>query len=223
MQYRPVWRSHSNAMHSLSDIQRDYQPPRALIDNGCLLCCDSFLLVEDFLTKPHAERLVRHCLSGVAWKREKVRLFGREYESPRLISSYGDCGVSYTYGGSTNHALPWTGTLEACRSWLVEQLAIPLNFVLLNRYRSGADYVGWHADNERCLGPLPIIASLSLGETRKFLIRLRRGGASQSINLPNASLLLMWGRSQQLYQHTLARSSKPIGERINLTFRYVEN
>ncbi len=210
-------------MHSLSDIQRGYQPPRALITSDCLLCFDGFLLVANFLTQSHAERLVRHCLSSVAWKQEKVRLFGREYESPRLISSYGDFGAFYTYGGSTNHALPWTNTLETCRSLLVEQLAVPLNFVLLNRYRSGADYVGWHADNERCLGSFPIIASLSLGETRKFLIRPRRGGVSQSINLPNASLLLMWGRSQQLYQHTLARSSKPIGERINLTFRYIEN
>ena len=210
-------------MNSLSDIQRDYQPPHTLITNGYSLCSDGFLLVENFLTKSHAECLVRHCLSSIVWKREKVRLFGREYEAPRLTSSYGDFGVSYTYGGNTNHALPWTSKLEICRSLLVERLAIPLNFVLLNRYQSGADYVGWHADNERCLGPFPIIASLSLGDTRKFLIRPRHGGTSQSISLPNASLLLMWGKSQQLYQHTLVRSSKPIGERINLTFRYVEN
>jgi alkylated DNA repair dioxygenase AlkB len=106
---------------------------------------------------------------------------------------------------------------------LLEALGVPFNFVLLNRYRDGKDAMGWHADDEPSLGCKPVIASISLGATRRLLVRARRSKRepSTAVDLRHGSLLLAWGDCQHRYEHSLARTRKPVGERINLTFRNV--
>ena len=82
--------------------------------------------------------------------------------------------------------------------------------------------MGWHSDNESELGPQPVIASLSLGATRRFVLKHRRE-ASRKLELPLAhgSLLVMRGDTQANYKHSLPRTARPVGERINLTFRRI--
>jgi len=91
--------------------------------------------------------------------------------------------------------------------------------VLANAYRNGADSMGWHADNEPELGQQPVIASISLGAERRFLIRPGRKGRSSPIMLEHGSLLLMSGDSQDGYQHCVPKTSPKEGLRINLTYR----
>ena len=93
--------------------------------------------------------------------------------------------------------------------------------MLASRYRSGSDYVGWHSDNERDMGARPVIASLSLGASRVFRVRPRSGGSSKGLLLRHGSLLVMWGDSQSLFKHSVPRTAQPVGERVNLTYRYV--
>jgi alkylated DNA repair dioxygenase AlkB len=93
--------------------------------------------------------------------------------------------------------------------------------------------MGWHSDDEPELGAQPVIASLSLGATRRFVLKARapRGagalaraaddGERVALDLPHGSLLLMRGDTQRNYRHALPRTAKPVGERINLTFRRV--
>jgi alkylated DNA repair dioxygenase AlkB len=95
------------------------------------------------------------------------------------------------------------------------------NSVLLNYYRDGRDAMGWHSDDEPELGPQPVIASVSIGGVRRFLLRPRSGGASSAIALAHGSLLLMHGDTQKNYQHSLPRTAKPVDGRINLTFRKI--
>ncbi len=98
----------------------------------------------------------------------------------------------------------------------------PFNSVLLNRYRDGRDAMGWHSDDEPELGRQPVIASLSLGSPRRFVFRHRQQhGLKREIVLGHGDLLLMAGETQRLYQHALPRTAKPMGERINLTFRQI--
>jgi len=100
--------------------------------------------------------------------------------------------------------------------------AAPFNSVLLNRYRSGAEHMGWHADDEPELGPEPVIASLSLGAERRFLLRLRAEPAiKQEWRLGHGDLLLMRGDCQRVAQHALPKMVRVADERINLTFRRV--
>jgi alkylated DNA repair dioxygenase AlkB len=99
---------------------------------------------------------------------------------------------------------------------------VEFNSVLANRYRNGRDYMGWHSDNESALGPRPVIASLSVGATRRFLLKHRqRSEAKLELELPHGSLLLMRGETQTHYRHALPRTARPVGERINLTFRRI--
>jgi alkylated DNA repair dioxygenase AlkB len=94
--------------------------------------------------------------------------------------------------------------------------------VLLNLYRDGRDGMGWHADDEPELGPQPAIASLSLGATRRFRLRhRRRRDTGVTLDLAHGSLLLMAGATQRHYVHAVPKTARPVGERINLTFRYV--
>jgi alkylated DNA repair dioxygenase AlkB len=93
--------------------------------------------------------------------------------------------------------------------------------VLLNRYRSGADSMGWHADREPELGKEPVIASVSLGSTRRFDLQHNKTRVVQSYPLKGGSLLVMRGRTQAEWRHRVPKEPAVQGERINLTFRFV--
>lgn len=158
----------------------------------------------------------------MAWRQERIRVYGREHAVPRLTAWYGDRGATYTYSGIRHEPQPWSPTLVAMRERIEAAAGARFNSVLLNRYRTGADSNGWHADDEPELGPAPVIASVSLGAARRFALR-RRGETRRLVTLvlEHGSLLIMSGRSQQEYQHTVPKEARVAGERINLTFRLV--
>src|SRR5690606_23089936 len=89
-------------------------------------------------------------------------------------------------------------------------------------YRDGRDAMGWHSDDEPELGPEPLIASLSLGAVRRFVLRRRDDPARKlALELGPGSLLLMGGSTQRYWKHALPRTARPVGARINLTFRQI--
>ena len=95
------------------------------------------------------------------------------------------------------------------------------NSVLLNLYRHGNDSNGWHADNEKELGPEPIIASVSFGEERWFHFKHKTKDLKQKILLQHGSLLLMRDSTQEHWLHQLPKSKKILKPRVNLTFRRI--
>ena len=179
-------------------------------------------LVRGWLEPPVADALMAGLLEQVPWEVHRIRLFGREVASPRLSCWIGDADAAYRYSGTRFQPRPWLPALAALRDRLASELARPFNSVLANRYRSGADAMGWHSDDERELGPGPLIASVSLGATRRFLLRHRGDPAQRlALDLEQGSLLLMGGQTQRYWKHALPRTARPVGERINLTFRQV--
>ena len=81
--------------------------------------------------------------------------------------------------------------------------------VLANLYRDGSDSMGWHSDDEPELGAQPIIASLSLGAARRFVLKSRApGGGKLELQLEHGSLLVMRGDTQKNYKHSLPRTRK---------------
>jgi alkylated DNA repair dioxygenase AlkB len=143
-------------------------------------------------------------------------------KSPRLTAAAGRAGVCYRYAGTTHQATGWCWGLDSIVNELQRVADWTPNFVLLNLYRDGDDAMGWHADDERELGPEPTIASLSLGATRRFRFRRRSDRReTYSLTLAAGDLLLMWGRSQHDWQHAVPRTRQPVGPRINLTFRRI--
>ncbi len=173
----------------------------------------------DWLAAGEAGALFEALRTGLPWTNHPVRLFGREVPAPRLSAWIGD--AAYRYSGLLREPAPWTPPLAALRDRLSAELGTPFNSVLANLYRDGADAMGWHADDEPELGAAPVIASLSLGATRRFLLRARQGDARLALELPHGSLLVMAGGTQSAYRHALPRTRRPLGPRINLTFRRV--
>lgn len=180
-----------------------------------------------WLGEDEASRLARGLRAAVEWRQDRMTLFGKSHPLPRLQAWYGDASLDYTYSGITLAATPWLPDLAMLRSRLQEDLDTCLpgtifNSVLCNLYRDGRDSNGWHADDEPELGVDPTIASISLGASRRFRMRQRQGGAAPfALDLPPGSLLVMAGKTQSAWQHTLAKTARPVGERINLTFRRI--
>ncbi|RYE51056.1 MAG: alpha-ketoglutarate-dependent dioxygenase AlkB [Hyphomicrobiales bacterium] len=158
----------------------------------------------------------------IAWRQDHIRMFGRSIALPRRTAWYGDPGANYVYSGIKNEALPWTSLLQNLLDRLRNDLGREWNSVLANRYADGDQHQGYHADDEKELGDRPLIASLSFGATRRFLVKKRSGDAKAEVfDLDDKSLLLMGGRLQEDYVHALAKTKKAVGARINLTFRQI--
>jgi len=175
-----------------------------------------------WLPSDAADALFDALLAGVAWETHRIRLFGREVDSPRLSCWIGDPGASYVYSRTRFDPHPWPRVLADLRVRLERESGVPFNSVLVNRYRDGRDAMGWHSDDEPELGAQPVIASGSLGATGRFVLKHRRDpGHRLALDLGHGSLLLMRGDTQSNYRHALPRTAKPVGERINLTFRRI--
>src|SRR5690606_2764427 len=177
-------------------------------------------LARGWMSAAEAGALMQVLRDGLPWEVHHIRLFGREVPSPRLSCWIGDPDAVYRYSGTRFSPHPWTAGLSALRQRLQVELGQSFNSVLANRYRDGRDAMGWHSDDEPELGPEPLIASLSLGAVRRFVLRRRDDpGRRLALELEPGSLLLMGGTTQRHWKHALPRPTRPVGERINLTFR----
>lgn len=196
-----------------------YAPPPSLLAAGGGFGVADMHLVPGFLPPASADALQRWLCANACWQTERVRLFGREHVAPRLVAWYGEAGVAYRYSGAVRVARGWPGPLRCLARRLGRAVGWRFDYVLATRYRDGRDCLGWHADDERELGAAPVIASVSLGAERMFRVRPRHGGRSVGQPLGHGSLLLMWGESQQRCKHSVPRTARDVGERLNLSFR----
>ena len=157
------------------------------------------------------------------WQQDHITLYGKTLPLPRLTAWHGDAGKPYTYSGITMCPHPWTAPLLEIKHSIAAVCGIQFNSVLLNKYRTGKDSVAWHSDDEPELGPNPVIASVSLGATRRFVFRHRHSPEiiPISIDLTHGSLLMMQGTTQHAWQHQLPKTKKLVEPRINLTFRLI--
>lgn len=179
--------------------------------------------MEDMGLDRHGLTLADELRQVTPWRQETVTVWGKEFLQPRLTAWYGDSGIAYSYSGITMDPLPWTPTIAILKNRVEELVSVEFNSVLLNLYRDGNDRMGFHSDNERDLGERPIIASVSLGATRRFTFQpIRRdGGRAIEIELRGGSLLVMAGDTQKNWKHAVPKESRPTGPRVNLTFRRI--
>lgn len=175
---------------------------------------------QGFFGPDEALELFDGLRAEIRWERHRVRIRGREVDCPRLSGWEGD--ATYAYSGITLRPALWTARGAAVRRQIEAATGEMFNSVLANLYRDGSDRLGWHADDEPELGPAPVIASASFGAPRRFLLRPKRGGgASVPIVLEPGSLLVMRGPTQRHWLHSVPPTRRPVGPRINLTFRRI--
>lgn len=197
----------------------DVQPPVAVEFD---LPDADVTLVRSFLTRPDANRLFDEITATTPWRQENIKLYGRESPVPRLTAWHGDPGAVYTYSNIAMRPEPWSAPLLEIKRLVEAEAGVSFNSVLCNLYRSGKDSVAWHSDDEAELGTRPVIASISLGDTRSFHFRHRtQPDLRHQVDLAHGSLLIMRGPTQRHWKHQLPRTARPVGPRINLTYRTV--
>ncbi|WP_206079448.1 alpha-ketoglutarate-dependent dioxygenase AlkB [Polyangium spumosum] len=180
-----------------------------------------FLLFHDpFLSPDEASAAFAALLVEVPLRQETIRLFGKSILQPRLSAWHGDPGASYTYSGLSLLPHPWTPALSVLRARVEEAAACTFNSVLVNHYRGGDDSMGKHSDDEPELGQDPVIASLSLGARRRFVLEPKKGGEKVTLELGEGNLLIMAGTTQHHYRHGVPKQAGR-GARMNLTFRRI--
>ena len=174
-----------------------------------------------WLSTAEADALFAALRHSIPWEIHRIKMFGREIDSPRLSCWIGDPGTDYKYSGVKFAPHPWHAVLLPIRERLVRELSVPFNSVLANLYRDGKDSMGWHSDDEPELGPEPVIASVSLGAGRRFVFKRKRDGLKRELVLRHGSLLVMQRDTQREWRHALPRTDKATNERMNLTFRQI--
>lgn len=184
----------------------------------------TLLYFPHFFSKEESQSFFETLIEKIAWKQDQIKMFGKVMNLPRLTAWYGDPGTEYRYSGILNVPHPWTHELLEIKIKVEEVTGCLFNSLLLNRYQSGTDYVSWHADNESSLGVNPCIASVSFGETRVFELKHKTDKVLSPIRLEieSGSLVIMRDEIQDYWLHRIVPTKKPKKERINLTFRYVD-
>jgi len=174
-----------------------------------------------FFSLAESDRFISLLASEIVWKQEPIFVFGKPVMQPRLTAWYGDEGKEYSYSGISMKPSLWTPTLFEIKQRIESFSGIQFNSALLNQYRDGKDSVGWHRDDEKELGKNPAIASVSFGATRTFHFRHTDKTLKTSIELEHGSLLLMTGETQHHWYHSIPKTQKFVGSRINITFRVI--
>lgn len=153
-----------------------------------------------------ATQLFRWLLENAPWSSETMWMYDRTVDVPRLVARYAAEDIP--------------APVDAARIRIEAFLGERFTSVGLNYYRDGNDSVAWHNDRIAELPPEPTIALLSLGATRRMQVRTkRRPRTVHGIDLNAGSLFVMSGRSQDFWEHTIAKSPRPTDARISVAFR----
>ena len=194
-----------------------------LLKTGTIQLPDATLVFEPhFLPGDEANTLLTSLLQKTPWRQDEIRIFGKTHPQPRLTALFGNNGNSYSYSGITMDPEPFTPELKDLKEKVEQRCGHAFTTCLLNLYRDGNDSNGWHADDEKELGTNPVIASVSLGETRVFPLKHRRQKSLRyRMRLVHGSLLVMRGPMQHHWLHQIPKTRKPVKPRINLTFRSI--
>lgn len=198
---------------SLFDAEEFYQFPKDLLEYK-----------ENFLSREEADLLKNLLLKNTPWEQRTQKMYDKMVLTPRLTAWYGDAKSYDSANNNTTRRNEWTSELYDLKERIEREFGYQFNGVLLNLYRDNNDSVAWHRDKENRYGKRPVIASISLGQTRNFDFRKKDHHQSKySLPLPNGSLLIMKGDLQENWEHRIAKSSFPMKPRINLTFRLLKN
>lgn len=179
-------------------------------------------IVDDYgqiLNLSEADYYLNQLLNVIPWQHDQVMVMGELITTQRQVAWYGNNHYQYRYSGVMHHAHIWTPELLTLKQRVESTVQTQFNSCLLNLYQTGNQGMTWHSDDEDALGKDTVIASLSLGATRKFVLKHKRDQRKVELNLPHAHLIVMRGETQQHWLHAIMKTTKVSEPRINLTFR----
>lgn len=182
-------------------------------------------LYENFFSLETSNKLFNNLKKNIEWQQDQVTFYGKKIDVPRLTALYGNENDVYKYSGLTFYPKAWNEDLLFIKQHVEDVANLKFTSCLLNYYRDGNDSNDWHQDNEKELGINPTIASVSFGETRRFLLKHINNKDLKKVDIPlkHGSYLLMKGKTQHFWKHKIPKTSKKINSRINLTFRVIKH
>jgi|TARA_B100001094_G_C17975427_1_gene692530 alkylated DNA repair dioxygenase AlkB len=182
-----------------------------------------FYYYRSFYDNDSSKNILNNLKDNIKWTNDKFKMYGKSIILKRKIAWYAENGKSYTYSGIKKESLPLTEELSIIKSKVEKKTNLGFNSVLLNDYENGQVGMGWHSDDEKELGKNPTIASLSFGVERDMLFRNKNNPSLKVIKIliENGSLLVMKGKTQHFWQHSIPKRLKVKQRRINLTFRTI--
>jgi alkylated DNA repair dioxygenase AlkB len=185
-----------------------------IVRDGVLQYCDNY-----------SDETLENVVKDLTWRQDSITMYGKTHPLPRMTAWHGEVGITHSYSGIKMVAAAWTPVLLKLKQELEIDLGVKFNSVLINYYRNGLDHMSYHSDDEKDLGPNPTIASLSFGETRSFQLKHKFDKSQQTVSLlvHNGSLIVMKEELQHFWVHKIAKTTRPIGPRVNLTFRYIHS
>jgi alkylated DNA repair dioxygenase AlkB len=189
-----------------------------------MLPCAELAVIEAFYDAAESEGLYLRLLREQNWPDNRYVVAGRQFTLPRLQTWHADPGIRYSYSYSNNllETRAWTSLLSGIRAQVESYLKFSFHSVLVNLYRNGDDYVGWHSDNEPELREQPpFIASLTFAAERQFEFRHKKSSENGRILLRSGTLLIMHPDFQHYWLHSVQIDKSVTEGRINLTFRKV--
>jgi alkylated DNA repair dioxygenase AlkB len=154
--------------------------------------------------------LFERLATAVPWKQLYRQLFEQTFLEPRFSAEYRRLGD-----------VPHPALVEAAEV-LSAHYGVRYDNLWLNLYRDGRDGTGWHRDRFSCRRAECIVPVLTLGATRRFLVKPRRGTGSTVFRPAAGDLIVMGGRCQQDWVHGVPKTSRPIGARISVNFQSSE-
>ncbi|GAM28381.1 hypothetical protein SAMD00019534_115570 [Acytostelium subglobosum LB1] len=171
------------------------------------------------MTEEQAKWLFKHLTDGyLTYEHSKIKMWGKEIHIPRLQSWMADDGVKPPLFQKQERK-EWSPAILHLKQTLESLLDAQFDYVLINYYRDGKDYIGWHSDGEAKKGDTRNIASISLGVARRFILKHNKTSEKTEYSLTNGSMIAMCGDCQTHYKHQVPKELKVTEPRINLTFR----
>tara|TARA_Y100001958_G_scaffold155403_1_gene146013 strand:+ start:658 stop:1284 length:627 start_codon:yes stop_codon:yes gene_type:complete len=182
----------------------------------------SIVYYPNFWTDNECDYYFKNLMEVIPWRKDKIKVFGKLYDQPRLTSLHSDNINPYSYSGIKMFPNKMNKSLNEIKNKIYKVCNEKFSSVLINLYRDGNDSNGWHADDEKELGVNPTIASVSFGEERYFQMKHKNLKIEPiKFKLESGSLLIMSGTTQHEWYHKIPKTSKKISSRINLTFRKI--
>ena len=178
-------------------------------------------LYQDKRLEERKDLWFKSCLHDLNWETGFIKIFGRTHQIPRLQAWYADNEIEYTYSGKKLQRHNWNNLLLEIKEKIENITSFKFNSVLANLYRDGNDSMGLHSDDEKELGKKPVIASLSLGETREIYFKHKNKKLNLIIPQASGQLIVMHGKTQEYWKHEIKKTKKIKKPRINLTFRNI--
>ncbi|HEY1838748.1 MAG TPA: alpha-ketoglutarate-dependent dioxygenase AlkB [Mycobacterium sp.] len=204
-------RTDLSSVHELAlfDVQHDSR--QAVINHGAFAAATDHRLdatasithVPQFLLGHDILMQQLSLLQG--WEQRRRWMYNRKVDEPRLTHEYRELTAA-------------PPLLTEIAGVLSDYCNVPYDGIWMNWYRDNRDSTAWHADRPANLPVTAVVPVLSLGATRRFLIRPNGGGRSTVFVPAGGDLIIMRGRCQRDWQHCVPKQQAPTGPRMSLNY-----